>query len=128
MKKKIQIEYPMNNMSLSVLWNYVGSGNGLANWFAEKVAVEDKIYRFYWDDSEESAELISSRAGIYVRFRWLDEEDERAFFEFRISINELTADVLLLITDFVDPDEVSDATDLWNKQVDSLRRIAGIVQ
>ena len=127
MKRKFQIEYPMRNVSLSVLWGYIGNASGLSDWFADEVSVADKIYTFRWNDSEQEAELLNIRAGNYVRFHWLDEDDEKAYFEFKIFINDLTADVALIITDFAEPDEKDDVIELWNKQVNNLRRIAGII-
>lgn len=128
MKQKIQIEYPMKNISLNVLWAYIGSANGLSDWFADEVLVKDnKFYTFRWDGSEQEAELLNSRTGHYARFRWLDDDDdEKTYFEFKISINELTAEVVLIITDFAESDEENEVISLWNKQVNSLRRMAGI--
>ncbi len=65
--------------------------------------------------------------GSYLRFHWLDDNDERTFFEFKVSINELTAEVMLIITDFAEPDEHDEIIDLWNSQVEKLRRITGII-
>ena len=39
--------------------------------------------------------------------------------------NELTNDFVLEITDFADIDEVGDSRELWESQVDTLRRTCG---
>ena len=50
-----------------------------------------------------------------------------AFFEMRISKSELTDMTTLIITDFAtDNDEQDELTDLWDQQVDSLKRTMGI--
>ena len=41
----------------------------------------------------------------YVRFKWLDADDEEEFFEFSLHVEPLTEEVALIITDFVDADE-----------------------
>ncbi|MGL5773646.1 MAG: START-like domain-containing protein, partial [Bacteroidales bacterium] len=63
--------------------------------------------------------------GNFIRFRWEDEEQPGAFFEFKISKSEITKDATLLITDNAYNDEENDCIDLWNTQVDSLRRVLG---
>lgn len=127
MKTKFQVEYPMKNTSLSVLWNYISNDNGLSDWFADEVSIRGKYYTFRWGDTEQQAELCNFRTGSYLRFHWLDDNDERTFFEFKVSINELTAEVMLIITDFAEPDEHDEIIDLWNSQVEKLRRITGII-
>lgn len=65
------------------------------------------------------------RAYSFIRFRWLDDENEREYFELKMTNNELTNDFVLEITDFADMDEVSDLRELWESQVDTLRRTCG---
>ena len=40
-----------------------------------------------------------------IRYRWMDEEDENAYFEFQIHSHELTGSTSLQITDFAEQDE-----------------------
>lgn len=61
----------------------------------------------------------------YVRFKWLDADDEEEFFGFSLHVEPLTEEVALIITDFVDTDEEEDAIELWNKQVEMLHRTVG---
>ena len=56
---------------------------------------------------------------------WLEEEDPKAFFEFRINVDELTNNVILEITDYAESDEKEDCVELWNKQVATLKRRLG---
>lgn len=125
-KEKFQIEYVFQNISFGVLWNSISSPMGLASWFAEKVEVENRIYTFTWGDHSQQAELILLHSGTFIRFHWLEDENEKTYFELKISIDELTSAVALVITDFAEPDEKRDAILLWNRQVDDLRRSAGI--
>jgi hypothetical protein len=121
--KKIELEFPMN-ASPKVLFYRLSSPSGLSEWFADDVNVKGNIYTFFWDDNKQQAELLSQKDGKYARFRWL-EEDEESFFEFKITQDDLTGDVSLVITDCIEEDEADDASDLWEKQVRVLKRNLG---
>lgn len=89
--------------------------------------LEGKKYIFKWKGNEQSAELLIIRAGSYIRFRWLDDMNDRTYFEFKINVDSLTSEVALVITDFAEPDEKEDAVSLWTKQVEDLKRNMGMV-
>lgn len=126
MKEKLELEYTINS-SPKVLFTRLSTPAGLAEWFADDVNVQGKIYTFMWEGSEQSAELVARKENKYVKFQWIDEEEsEKAYFEFRINIDELTSDVALVITDFVDPDEKDDTIDLWDSQITELKRAIGL--
>ena len=65
------------------------------------------------------------RAYSFIRFRWLDDGNGREYFELKMTNNELTNDFVLEITDFADANEVGDLRELWESQVDTLRRTCG---
>ena len=49
-----------------------------------------------------------------------------AYFEILIQVDALTKDVSLIITDFADDeDEVEEAKQLWENQIDELRQTIG---
>ena len=125
MKEKFQLEYNLNNISVGILWNSISTHIGLSEWFADKVTVEDNIYTFQWGKSSQSAELLQSRTGSHIRFRWLDDDDSKIYFEFRIGLVEITNDVVLIVIDHAEPEELEDTIDLWNKQVEALKRHTG---
>lgn len=80
---------------------------------------------FRWDKEEQKAEVVSVKPEISVRYRWID-EDESAYFEFIIHTIELTGAIALEITDFAEPAEKEDAIDLWDTQIEELKRTLGI--
>ena len=124
-KEKIFLEYPMKG-SAAMIWKYIGTAAGLSPWFADKVESFDRTYNFYWGKAEKkSAHLTAQRNGVYVRSRW-DEEPHNTFFELRISYNELTREYTLEITDFADKNEIEDQKELWNSQIENLRRLSGM--
>ena len=125
-KVQFQLEIPLNS-SKGVLFNCISTPSGLAEWFCDDVNIKKDVHIFFWDGSEESARMISKKKDEFVRFRWLEaeEEGEDTFFELRIRVDDLTRENSLVITDFADDDEVEDAKDLWKAQVTKLRRVLG---
>jgi uncharacterized protein YndB with AHSA1/START domain len=126
-KEKIHIEYLLNASSRSIIWNAISTPIGLEDWFADKVQMKDKTFTFCWGKSEiRKAELIGTRINSFVRFHWLDDDDEKSYFEFKMNFNELTSDYVLEITDFVDSEEKDDQFELWKSQIDTLKRACGM--
>ncbi|MCQ2193900.1 MAG: START-like domain-containing protein [Paludibacteraceae bacterium] len=131
MKEKFQLEYVFSNISMSVLWNSISTPSGLGEWFADKVDLDPNdpnVFVFYWGKTCQTARLLNNRTGSYVKFRWDDDKDDEAkpYFELRMSYVELTNDVVLTITDFVEEDEREEATKLWETQVAALKMAAGL--
>jgi hypothetical protein len=101
----------------------LSTASGLAEWFADDVRVQGKRYTFYWEGSEQAAEMTLRKENRLVRFTWLD--DENLYFEFKISQDELTGDVSLIIIDFSEEDEIEGTRELWNTQIADLKHILG---
>ena len=79
-----------------------------------------------WGKTEtRNAAIINYRSEYFIRFHWEDEEP-KTYFEFKINYNELTNEHLLEITDFADPEEETDVINLWNSQIEVLRRVCGV--
>lgn len=125
MKVKLTLEYPMNCSPL-VLYPRLSTPGGLSEWFADNVNVDGKYFTFYWDDSEQKAELQYRRENYFIRFKWVDDVQENTYFEFRIVTDELTGDTALIIADFVEESEKKETIDLWNSQVLSLKHCVGV--
>jgi uncharacterized protein YndB with AHSA1/START domain len=125
MKKKFELEYTINS-SPKVLFNRLSTADGLAEWFADDVNLQGGIYTFIWEKSEYQAEVIQRKDNKYIRFRWIGDEDTDSYFEFRLNQDELTGDVSLMITDFAEDDETSDAVDLWDTQIAELKHVIGL--
>ncbi len=121
-KIKIQLEYVIR-CSPKVLYNRLSTASGLSEWFAQDVRVRGKRYTFCWDGSEQTAEMTLHKENKLVRFSWVDEEDE--YFEFKITRDELTNDVSLIIVDFAEDGEQEETEELWNTQVSDLKHVLG---
>ncbi|MEG1616662.1 MAG: START-like domain-containing protein [Bacteroidales bacterium] len=125
-KEKFNIEYTLRSVAPAVLWNYIATANGLAHWFADDVQLSGKHYTFFWNKMPQDAFQVGCRNGVFIRFRWNEEEEQKTFFEFRIHQLELTGSTILEVTDYAFPDEKEDSIELWNTQIDNLKRKLGI--
>ena len=104
-KIKVQFEYVIN-CSPKVLYNRLSSASGLAEWFADDVRVRGNRFTFVWDNTEQVAEMTVRKENRLVRFNWL--ENEGSYFEFKITQDELTGDVSLIVVDFTYEDEMEE--------------------
>ncbi|WP_455590799.1 START-like domain-containing protein [Bacteroides sp.] len=125
-KEKVHLEYPLNATSKNILWSAISTPTGLEDWFADKVVSDDKTVVFHWGKTEQrEAAIVAIRAYSFIRFRWLDDENDRNYFEIKMNYNELTGDYVLEVTDFADEDEATDLEELWDSQISKLRRTCG---
>jgi uncharacterized protein YndB with AHSA1/START domain len=125
-KEKFCIEYVFDNASKTSLWNHLTTPTGLSEWFADDVSIDGNIFTFTWNKFSEEAEQIAISPFSYTRFRWLDENDPKVFFEFRLQTNEITGGIVLEITDFAEEDEKEESITLWDSQIKILKRTLGL--
>jgi len=117
--------------SLKMLYPYLESANGLAEWFADNVSINNqkKTYTFSWDKEEHVAKLVASRMNHFVRFEFLPETSEDSldpsYVELRLEFNELTQSVFLKVFDYSDFEDVHELQDLWHGLVETLRKTIG---
>ncbi|MDE0771600.1 MAG: START-like domain-containing protein [Salibacteraceae bacterium] len=123
-KERIDLEFAIRSAP-GILYNRLVTPGGLAEWFADNVKLNDEIYTFVWEGMGEDAKLLGKRDHEFVRFHWMDDDEDDTYFEFRIKIDQLTGDVALLVTDHVDDDEVEASKQLWEKQIGKLKMILG---
>ena len=96
--------------SPQLLFQYLSTPSGLAEWFADDVNSRGEDFTFFWNEDQETAKLIQKKNNERVRFQWINDEDDadEVFFEFRIQVDEITKDVSLIISDFAEEDEVEE--------------------
>ena len=109
------------------MFNTFSTPSGLAEWFCDDVNIKQDVYTFLWDGSKESARLVSKKRDEFIKFKWIEDEEQgiQSFFEFRIKIDDLTGDTALVITDFAEEDEVEDSKELWEAQMVRLKQVLG---
>ena len=122
-KKLFSLEFNFH-CSPQLLFQYLSTPSGLSEWFADDVNSRGKVFSFFWDGVEEKAELISTKNNQFVKFKWLENDDD-SFFEIRIAVDELTKDVSLMVTDFSEEDEVEESKMLWESQIADLKQVLG---
>lgn len=121
---KVELEFPINS-SPHILYEMISTPSGLSEWFADDVNIKDGIYTFFWDGSEEQAQLITKKQNEFIKFHWLEHDDDKTYLEIRIKIDALTNDVALMITDFAEEGDEDECADLWDSQVNELSHRLG---
>lgn len=116
--------------SRKMLYPYIFSPGGLAQWFADDVTIdEDKNYNFIWDSEDHWAKMVGHRTNNYVKFEFFPENEEDkadpAHFELRLELNELTQTTFLKIIDYSEMDDKEELQDLWAGLVHNLKETVG---
>ena len=123
-RTKFSIEY-LFRASPSILYKFFTTPACLVRWFCDEVDIQGSEFTFFWSGSEEVAEVIEDIEDERIRFHWQDAEDEEEYLEFSISKSPVTGETILVITDFCDEDELDDQKQLWDSQIQELRKETG---
>ena len=118
------------NASRKMLFPYINTASGLAQWFADDVTInQDKIYTFSWNEEQAHARLAAQRLNKFVKFEFLNEASdttaENPSVEIRLEENDLTGTVFLNVNDSVTADDEEEFRAIWNQMADNLREIVG---
>lgn len=130
-KKNLFTEDYEVHASIKMLYPYIQTASGLAEWFADDVKINNmsKVYTFIWDNEEHKAKQVAHRTNHFVRFEFVSdngtEEKDPSYFELRLEFNELTQSVFLKIIDYTEIDDNKELHDLWNGLVERLRKTVG---
>jgi uncharacterized protein YndB with AHSA1/START domain len=117
--------------SIKMLYPYIQTAGGLAEWFADDVRINnsDKTFMFCWDHEERKARQVAFRINHFARFEFVPEDGEDqndpSYFELRLEFNELTQSVFLKVLDYSDFDDVEELHDLWNGLMEKLHKTVG---
>ena len=122
-REKFTMEF-MIKSSPEFLYTYISAPSNLSEWFADDVRINGDIFTFEWEGSEEKARLLGKRMNKFVKFQWLDKSPEE-YFSFEIDQDDLTGDVALIVTDFEEEGDISEAQMIYNVSVDKLRQTIG---
>lgn len=114
----------MVRSSPAILYNFLTTPSGLAQWFCDTCDVNGDIYTFGWDGNFENATMEDYEEDEYVRYSWVEGGDGE-YFEFAITKSEISNDTVLTITDFADTDDIEDQINLWESQIESLSQRIG---
>jgi uncharacterized protein YndB with AHSA1/START domain len=111
--------------SLSMVFEYVSSEEGLIRWFCDEIMVRDEIYEFYWNDSSERARIVEFDDEKRIVFRWEDADDPEEYLKFEVYKSPVTNETIFKVSEFCDSDEVEDTIELWESQVGELMKLLG---
>ena len=111
--------------SPAILYDFLTTPSGLIQWFSDSADLNGDIYSFGWNGDEQNAEVLSFDEEDYIRLRWEDEEDDKAYFEYRIKKNEITGETILYVTDFAFKNEIKETINLWDSQLVDLKKCIG---
>lgn len=116
--------------SIKMLYPYIQTASGLAEWFADNVNISpEKVFTFVWDHEEHKAVMAAHRTNHFVRFEYLpestDDQKDPSYFELRLEMNELTQTTFLKVIDYSDFDDLNELDDLWEGLVENLRKVVG---
>jgi uncharacterized protein YndB with AHSA1/START domain len=126
-KNKYTAEFEIK-ASDKILFPYLSTPGGLAQWFADEVNMEpDKIFNFRWDDAPHYARLTVQRPNKLVRFEFAPHpqqiSEDPAYIEFRLDRNEMTLSSFLNVTDYSDEENTEDLNSVWTNLVSNLREV-----
>ena len=111
--------------SPTILYKFLTTPNCLIRWFCDEVDVTEDKYTFSWSGQEEIAWVIDDIEDERLRFRWEDADDDAEYLEYRLNVSPVTGETILEITDYCDDDEVDEQRQLWDTQMQQLRRETG---
>ncbi len=119
--EQYSMEFPVSTSS-KLLYLMISTPEGLSRWFADSVDIDNDIYVFKWEGSEQRAQLAQHKENESVKFVWLDDNLKDCFLEMKIQQDSLSSDVALIITDFSDPSDLDFNKRLMTTQVSLLQR------
>jgi uncharacterized protein YndB with AHSA1/START domain len=129
-KHRFEREYSIN-ASPRILFPYIASASGLAQWFCDDVRREsDQHLTMVWDKQTHYAAIIAERPGRSIRYAFLDErrqpQPDADYLDFSLESSRITHEVFLRVTDYSDQMSELEQLELWEGLVERLRqRVSG---
>ena len=130
-KQRIDIEYPLSARKPDIVWALISTDHGLRRWLADEVNEENGVISFTWgqpwtDHHTLEAHVVEREKNSHIRFRWVEEEEEGAYWEMKIVQSELTGELTLCVVDYAPKDEVDDLLALWDGNMERLHQTSGL--
>jgi hypothetical protein len=118
-KGKFTVEQPIRS-TVQFLYDFLSTPNGLIEWFSDEAELNGDTYTFKWDGAAQQAKIINAKLDSYIRMRWLD-KPAGTYFEMRIDVDPITAEIMLVITDFGENEnDIRNLRALWETQIQQL--------
>jgi hypothetical protein len=116
--------------SVKMLYPYIQTAGGLAEWFADDVTINpEKVFTFTWDNEIHKATMSGHRTNHFCKFEFVPEsaEDKKdpSWFELRLEINELTQTTFIKVFDYNDIEDHDELQELWEGLIERLKKVVG---
>jgi uncharacterized protein YndB with AHSA1/START domain len=121
---KVDLEFIMR-ASPSLVYQFVTTPSCLVRWYCDEVETNEDLVSFTWNGNIEDAEMVDDIEDERVRYKWLDADDEKEYYEFRMYKSDVTLETILEITDFCDQGDEKSTKDWWTNKVALLRQECG---
>lgn len=130
-KERLELEYPLNARKPDILWQLMSTAHGLERWLADRVVETDGVLSLTWGDLYGEhhtlyARIVERQKNSHVRLRWVDEDDDNAFWEMRIGRSDLTEELSLQVVDYGPADEIDEIHGLWDGNLERLHQSSGL--
>jgi uncharacterized protein YndB with AHSA1/START domain len=125
MRKNVVTEY-LFKASPTIVYSFLTTPACLVRWFCDSVDILGDIYTFEWQGYFQQAKLEVDIEDEYLKFVWLDGDNEGETLEYRISSSPITNETILTITDFSDEGDSGSQIQLWDSQVKSMKQEMGV--
>ncbi len=128
---KLSIERELKSKSVNIIWPLLSTPEGMSKWLADKVKLSGDNLTFTWGNPRghheiRTAKILEKKDFSHIRIKWNEERFENTFIELRIQKSDITGDYILIITDFSIDGDLQTLRDIWEANLDTLRRSTGI--
>ena len=84
-KKRINIEHNLRCKHANIIWPLLSTEAGLQKWIADEVTREGDTLSFTWGEvwshhEIRKAKILEEAQGKRIRYGWVPDEDEEAFW------------------------------------------------
>ncbi len=117
--------------SAKMLYPYLSTVSGLAEWFVEKVDLDtNKNFVFNWQGETIVGRMVSHKVNTQVKFEFSPKIDgiktePNNYLEFRIVPDELAGTTFLKVIDFSEMDDEVELNEMWDQFISNLRTQVG---
>lgn len=114
--------------SPKILFEFISTPVGLAQWFCEKAVTTPKNgWNLVWDGIDHPAHQTHNKPPKLVRYQFdpqeADDQADPSYLQFEIEKNDLTRVAFLKVTDYSQMTNRQDLEELWSGLIGNLKTI-----
>jgi uncharacterized protein YndB with AHSA1/START domain len=123
-RSKVEMEFILR-ASPTLIYQFVTTPACMIRWYCDEVEINEDLFSFVWNGNIEDAEMVDDIEDERVRYKWLDADNEKEYFEFRTYRSDVTQETILEITDYCDLGDEKSTKDWWTQKVNILKQECG---